>query len=573
MLSTGLPGFENVSSLSAPLRRTALAALAAGVAGLALLARADLSPNPMFHPHGYCYLWEPALVGVHVTADTLIALSYLAISTTLVYLVRRARGALPFGWMVLTFGAFIVACGATHAMEVVTLWQPWFWTSADLKVVTAVASVGAALALPPLVPRIMVLFDSARVSEQRRLALESLNAELEARVAARTVELQAALTREQEARQRAEVAGLAKDNFLGLVSHELRTPLNAILGWSTMLLSLPASGDRLERAAGAIERNARVQAQLIDDLLDLTRIAAGKLRLVTEPVAIAAVVRSAIETIAPAVQARRQDLRVVDTTSGTFVLGDARRLQQLVWNLLSNAVKFTPERGTITVAIELSDKRVLVSVSDNGRGIDAQLLPHIFERFVQADSSSTRDSSGLGLGLSLAKELAEMHGGTVRADSRGRGEGSTFTIELPVLSADSRAIEPHPMPSVNVAALRGRCVLLVDDDPDTLELLTVGLTEFGVQVLPADSAAAAREQMLTGGSVDAIITDLAMPGEDGVSFVGDLRRRAIHIPVLAYTAQGRVRADWLPSGFNGWLSKPASVTEVLSALVPLIETS
>ena len=558
-----LPSFAGIDTFDtapATVRRAALVALAAGMVGLAWMARADLSPNPMFHPHGYCYLWEPRLVGVHVASDSVIALSYLAIATTLLYLVQRSKAMLPFGWMVLTFGAFIVACGATHAMEIVTLWQPLFWTSADIKVVTAVASIGAAVALPPLVPRILAMLESARVSEARRAQLEVLTAELEERVAARTADLHAALTREQAARRLAEVADRAKDDFLGMVSHELRTPLNAILGWSSMLSDMPATSPHLPKAASAIQRNARVQAQLVEDLIDFTRSGAGKLQISSEAVIVERVVSSAVETIAPAAQAKQQRLHVEDAAPAAVVLGEPRRLQQLIWNLLSNAVKFTPEGGDITVSVTRVANRVRLRIGDTGRGIDPQVLPRIFDRFVQADTSTTREVSGLGLGLSLAREIVELHGGTIQAESEGIGKGSTFIIELPLLGASEAPLQPFVVNAGNTPDLAGRCILVIDDDIDTLDLLTVGLAAYGVIVVPAPSAAAARDHMNTVHHVDAVVTDISMPGEDGITFVNEFRRRNVIIPVLGYSALARLQPDVLPPGFDAWLSKPAALS-------------
>lgn len=415
-------------------RTVAWTALASGVLGLLYIANLDRTPNPLFHPHGYCYLWEPALVGAHVGADAVIGTSYLAISCTLAYLFYRVGRGVPFSWMFLIFGAFIVACGSTHFMEVVTLWSPAFWSSAALKIVTAIASVGAALVLPPLVPRFVGLLDAARVAEQRREQLEALTEALENRVAERTRELHAAAEREQAARHSAEEANRAKEQFLGVLSHELRTPLNAVMGWASMLASPQSlTADAQQRAAQSILRNAHVQSRLVNDLLDVTAILSGKLQIHRQPTPVAAVVTAAVDVIRPLAEAKTIDLRVEGLDHVARVDGDPQRLQQVVWNLLSNAVKFTDPQGSIVVTVSASDIAVRIAVRDTGMGIDAELLPRVFDRFTQGDSSMTRSAMGLGLGLTLVRQLVELHDGSVHGHSDGRGQGAEFTVELPRL--------------------------------------------------------------------------------------------------------------------------------------------
>lgn len=415
-------------------RTVAWTALGSGVLGLLYIANLDRTPNPLFHPHGYCYLWEPALVGAHVGADVVIGTSYLAISCTLAYLFYRVGRGVPFSWMFLIFGAFIVACGSTHFMEVVTLWSPVFWSSAALKVVTAVASVGAALVMPPLVPRFVALLDAARLAEQRREELETLTAALEDRVAERTRELQAAAEREQGARQTAEAASRAKEQFLGVLSHELRTPLNAVMGWASMLASpQPLTADAQQRAAQSILRNAQVQARLVDDLLDVTAILSGKLQMQRQPTPVAPIVAAAVDVIRPLAEAKAIHLRVQELDHSALVNGDPQRLQQVVWNLLSNAVKFTDPQGSIVVTVSASDLAVRIAVRDTGVGIEAEFLPRMFDRFTQGDSSMTRGAMGLGLGLTLVRQLVELHDGSVHGHSGGRGQGAEFTVDLPRL--------------------------------------------------------------------------------------------------------------------------------------------
>ena len=564
-MSTALPGFEHFDP-SRRFRVTGAFVATAGAIGLTSLARLDIHPNPLFHPHGYCYLWEPGLVGVHVVSDSLIGLSYLAISMTLAYLVARARRGIPFGWMFLAFGAFIIACGGTHVMEVLTLWKPLFWTSADVKLVTAVASVGTAVALPPLVPRILTLLEAAQLSESRRLALERANAELERRVVERTSELADALVREQDLRERAETANRVKDEFLGLVSHELRTPMNAILGWSSMLARPGVASDLHVKGIDAIARNARAQAHLIDDLLDTSRVTAGKLRISRDPVRLAGIVEDAIETIKPMAEAKRVSVRAENSARGAYMRGDAHRTQQIIWNVLSNAVKFTPPGGRVDVSVTDTSTHVSVAVKDSGVGIDPAFLPHVFERFSQADSSPTRSHSGLGLGLALVKYLVELHGGEVSAASEGVGHGSTFTVTFPLLTEHAATAElTHG--EDDVPNLRDLRVLVVDDDHETLEMLAAGLVSFGARVIPVSSAKMARERVAMDAP-DVIVSDLAMPGEDGFDLFAELRRTGVVVPVIALTAHVRDDAKMrvLGAGFSEFVAKPATPLEVARAL-------
>jgi signal transduction histidine kinase len=534
--------------------------------GLAWLALLDARPNSFFHPHGYCYLWQPALVGAHVTSDLLIGLSYLAISITLAYLVMRARQrqGIPFSRMFLAFGAFIIACGATHFVEVWTLWQPVFWTAADVKIVTAIASVGTAIALPPLVPRVLTLLENARLSQERGRALEQAKQDLERRVSERTAELELALVREQELRERAEAVNRMKDDFLGLVSHELRTPLNAILGWSSMLTPPSVTPDVLAKGVAAIGRNARAQAQLVEDLLDTTSVIAGKLRIAQDQVVLAPIVDEALDTIGPSARAKNLTVVCRNSLSGAYMLGDAQRIQQVIWNLLSNAVKFTPPDGLIHLSVDRAGSRVAIAVKDSGLGIERSFLPHVFERFSQADTSSTRSHNGLGLGLALVRHLVELHGGDVAVASDGPGEGSTFTVTFPLLGTrDMKPVER----SEAIPDLSDLRVLVVDDDPETLEMLTTGLGRFGARVTTASTVAAAR-QIIKSEALDVIVSDLAMPQEDGFTLMRDLRRERIDVPAVALTAHDRSddKARVLAAGFSQHIAKPATPLDVARAI-------
>jgi signal transduction histidine kinase len=409
------------------------AALALGsVAIAAILVRLALNDygveSGLFHPRGYCYVWIPSLVATHVVSDSLIGLSYLAISVTLIWLVWRARRGLPFSWIFIAFGAFIVACGATHFMEVWTLWRPVFWLSADVKIVTAGASVATALVLPPLMPKVIGFIQAARVSEARRVELERAQLDLERRVSERTADLATAL-------QRAEDANRAEEAFLATVSHELRTPLNAILGWAAILERRPDL-TLLKRALPVIRRHAQAQARVVGDLVDVSSIASGKIRLDLQTTDLSALVTTTLDVIRPTADTKRLTVNATVMPS-IIVWGDPARLQQVVRNLLSNAVKFTPEGGSISVVVTTSDGKAHIEVSDSGIGIETSFLPSVFDRFSQADMSPTRGYHGLGLGLAIVRHLVEIHGGSVSATSPGPDHGSTFTVRIP-LQLDGR---------------------------------------------------------------------------------------------------------------------------------------
>src|ERR671926_240302 len=307
-----------------------------------------------------------------------------------------------------------------------------------------------------------------------------------------------------------------KDEFLATVSHELRTPLTAILGWAHMLRKGEFNDESARRALDTVERNARAQAQLIDDLLDVSRIVTGKLRIDVRPVDTNTFIEAAVEALRPAAEAKGVRLQKVLDTGTVTVSGDPVRLQQVVWNLLSNAIKFTPRGGRVQVRLERVNSHVEIAVSDTGQGIDAEFLPHVFDRFRQADMKTTRQHGGMGLGLAIVRHLVELHGGTVRAESGGEGRGATFTVLLPVapvFHAEEEGARVHPaarstLPNFEVyERLDGLNVLVVDDEPDTREMLKAGLGQCGASVTVAASAQEALEAM-EGSTPDLIISDI-----------------------------------------------------------------
>jgi len=374
------------------------------------------------------------------------------------------------------------------------------------------------------------------------------------------------LESERAARGAAEHASLLKDEFLATLSHELRTPLNAILGWSQLLSMGKATDEDLQQGLEAIERNARAQAQLIEDLLDMSRIISGKVRLDVQWTDLAGVVTAAVDSVRPAVQAKDIRLRTVLDPMAGPVMGDPTRLQQVIWNLLSNAIKFTPKQGKIGVVLERVNSHLEITVRDSGIGIKPEFLPIIFDRFRQVDSSSTRSHGGLGLGLSIVKNLIELHGGTINARSEGEGHGSTFIVSLPLAPIRQGGQREHPTASKaapfdgSKVNLLGIHVLVVDDEPDARALLKRVLLECGAEVTVAGSAAEALAE-ITRRNPDVIVSDIGMPGRDGYQFIRQIRalpaERGGKTPALALTAFARSddRTRAMMAGYQVHLSK------------------
>jgi PAS domain S-box-containing protein len=392
------------------------------------------------------------------------------------------------------------------------------------------------------------------------------------------------LESEREARREAEEASRLKDEFLANVSHELRTPLTAILGWAHMLRTGKFDADFALKAFETIERNARAQAQLIDDLLDVSRIVTGKLRIDVRPVDPNSFIEAAVEAVRPAAEAKGIRVQRVMDTGVLSVSGDPVRLQQVVWNLLSNAIKFTPRGGRVQVRLERVDSHLEIAVNDTGAGIAPEFLPHVFERFRQADQRTTRQHGGMGLGLAIVRHLVELHGGTVRAESPGEAQGSTFTVLLPVAPVykdQTGGARVHPaardtLPSYDCPErLDGLKVLVVDDEPDTRELLRVGIERCGAEVFAAASASEALEA-LTAFAPDVLISDIGMPGVDGYELIR--RVRALpddgggRVPAIALTAYARVedRMRALRAGYHMHVPKPVELAELVAVAASLI---
>ena len=386
------------------------------------------------------------------------------------------------------------------------------------------------------------------------------------------------LAREQAARTEAERANRLKDEFLAVLSHELRTPLTAVLGWSKMLMDGDVAEEVRPSALMSIYRNAKSQAQLVDDLLDISRIITGRLSIESKPVDLASVVEAVVAGVRPAAQLKSLTLETkIDAVAGG-VTGDADRLQQVVWNLLTNAIKFTPKGGLVEVRLARAGSSVEVAVRDTGQGIEQDFLPHVFDRFRQADSSTTRRHGGLGLGLSIVRHLVELHGGTAHAESAGQGQGSTFKVVLPSAARESNGEELIEASTatkggapVVLHSLEGLKVLIVDDDADARELLAEILNQCGAHVRSAASASKALE-VLGLWLPDVLLSDIGMPDGDGYAFIEQVRALPVErggaIPAAALTAYAGAddRARVLSSGYQAHVTKPVEPAG-LSALV------
>ena len=395
------------------------------------------------------------------------------------------------------------------------------------------------------------------------------------------------LKSERAARNEAETANRLKDEFLATVSHELRTPLNAILGWASML-NRDSLDEKIRRnALDVIERNARAQAEIIDDILDVSRIITGNLRVNTRPVELALIIESTVEALRPGAEAKAIALRISLDANAGLVAGDSERLRQIFWNLISNAIKFTHLGGWIEIRLERADSHVEVKVSDSGIGIDEDFLPHVFDRFRQADSSTTREHRGLGLGLSIVRHLVELHGGTVSAESAGEGKGAVFTVRLPLAAkveaksltesesvSDSNQTQEERGGSANAPDMSGLRVLVVDDEPDTLEILCLALKRYGAQVRAAASSADALAAFLEW-KPDVLVSDIGLPGEDGFDLIAKIRtlssEQGGNIPAVALTAYVRNedRQLALASGYQTHIPKPVDPATLAAAVADL----
>lgn len=420
-----------------------------------------------------------------------------------------------------------------------------------------------------LATQVSIAYENARLYSDAQRHASELQLEITER---KQVEQERArlLVREQQARAEAEEANRTKDEFLATLSHELRTPLSAILGWSHLVRTGKLDETQMARAFETIERNARSQSQLIDDLLDVSRIITGKLQIELRPTELSAVIESAIDAVRPAAELKAIRFETDLASAACLVPGDPNRLQQIFWNLFSNAVKFTPQEGLVRVDVSRNSPWVQVAVKDSGIGISPEFLPFIFDRFRQADGSTTRTHGGLGLGLAIVKHLVQLHRGVVEVESPGKDQGAIFTVRFPLATAQaSSEIQSHAISETDSNGLppgfsdilKGLRILVVDDELDSRELITAILSRCGSEVKCSESAAAAINDV-KNWKPDLLVSDIGMPNEDGYSLIGRLRKlkskKAREIPAVALTAYATVedRTRALSSGFQLHVPKP-----------------
>ncbi len=543
-------------------------------------------------PHAHCYLFNRDLMVLHGWSDLVIGFSYVAISTTLTYLVFRARRELPFHWMMLAFALFIVACGATHFMEVWTLQAPHprYWLSGWVKLLTATASLLTALLLPPLVPKIRAVLQSSRLATERKSELEKAYAELTElyRMATgaappthvkqmasgvtvglddeRTHDLAhmakevAVHARELErAKQAAEAANRAKDQFLAVLSHELRTPLTpALAAASNLENATEIDPQELRESIFLIRRNIELEARLVDDLLDVTRITKGKLEVHLSTIDLHETIQHAAEMCRSAANNKRMDIALHLDATERYVKGDGSRLAQIFWNVILNAVKFTPVDGGVTVhTVNPRPGSVRINVTDTGIGIDPAMLSRIFEPFQQGEASTSLRFGGVGLGLSIAKGLVEAHGGRISARSEGKDQGASFIIELSTITPPAPPkVSGIPMPETSSG--RTLRILLVEDHEDTRNALVRLLSRWGHVVKSAATITQAIE-LAPAFDPELLLSDVGLPDGTGMDLLSKLRQDR-DIPAIAMSGYG-MESDLdqtTHAGFNAHLVKPVA---------------
>ncbi len=538
--------------------------------------------SPVFLPHRTCYLNDMRLIALHVVSDFLIGAAYVAISTTLAYLVARARREIPFHWMMLAFAVFIIACGATHWMEVWTIWTPHYWLAGAVKLVTSVASVTTAVVLPPLIPKILALLESARLSTQRKIELESANVELKTLY------------------ERVTQLDQLKTNFFANVSHEFRTPLTLILGPLDRMLARGDMRESERQEIGNVRRNALILLKHVNDLLDISKLEAGKMEVAYSRVDLARMLRVAAGYFDSLAQGRLVEFSV-DAPQSLVADVDAEKIERVLINLISNAVKFSPDGGTVRCTVASHDGMAVIAVEDSGPGVPTELRKSIFERFNRGENKTARSFSGTGLGLSIVKEFVDLHGGSIRVADSARG-GAAFIVELPLkaprdahvaaqsmdLSASVPAAEQHvavlksetpesdrqqpDSPDATACAQNVPLVLVVEDTPEMNRFLCEILKpEF--RVVSAFNGAEGFEKALELRP-DLILTDMMMPVLSGEQLLKKLRSEPwlASVPVLLLTAKAddALKMNLLLTGAQDYVTKPFVIDELRARVRNLI---
>lgn len=537
---------------------------------------ANLFDTSDFVPRSRCGEWTEAHRWLHVSSDFAIFGAYVAIPFVLAFFILRRRD-VPFPRILWLFVAFILACGIGHFVESLMFWQPVYRLSGLIKFITAVVSWATVFALIRIVPMALHLPGLARFNSELRREVEERK-RAEAALRESEEKMAGLLQSERAARGEAEQANRIKDEFLSNVSHELRTPLNAILGYAQLLQRGKFVGNEVDEGLSVIERNAKAQAQIIEDLLDMSRIMSGKVRLDVAAVDLGQVIQASVESVKPAADARNIRIQTILDPSAGSVYGDSGRLQQVIWNLLTNAIKFTPKEGRVQVVLKRVNSHAEIRIADTGQGIAPEFLPYIFDRFRQADATATRRHGGLGLGLSIVKQLVELHGGSVSATSAGPDQGATFVINLPIqpvrsidaVGKDARKTRTDTPP----LSLSGVRVLVVDDDADSRNFVKRLLEDYGAQVQLAASADEALTRFATQRP-DVVLSDIGMPDRDGYDLLRGIRampaERGGNVPAAALTALARPedRKRAMLAGFQSHITKPVDPGELVAVVATL----
>ena len=531
--------------------------------------------SDFFMPHGHCYLWKPALVWLQVLSNGAIALAYISIFLTLVYLVRRIED-IPFQWMYVAFAIFIVTCGFTHLFDIYVIWKPAYWLDGSLRALTAVASVGTAILLPPLVPKAVALAEAARVSQQRGIKLEETNREM-ALLLDKTSELDR-----------------LKTQFFANVSHELRTPLTLILGPTEKLLRGEGLGEAERHDLELVRRNARTLLKHVNDLLDVSKLEAGKMAPAYRRGDLASLLRLVASNFSG--HAAERSLRFeIDAPESLQAEFDADQMQRVVLNLLSNAFKFAPDGGKVRSSLSLLDEGHLrLEVGDSGPGIRPEERESVFERFHQSERGGTPSSGGTGLGLAIARDFALLHGGTLVALEAPEG-GALLRMDLPrwapsgsVVQEESgahkplhpewvdqalRGLAPRPTPaSAPVAAIDRPRVLIVEDNPEMRQFISASLQgEYAVETASHGREGLAR---IAASPPDLVLTDIMMPEMGGDELVRSIRAEvaldSLPVVLLSAKADDELRVALLRSGAQDYLMKPFSIEELKARIRNLI---